>query len=181
MYQLPMELRGIDSDGRTIDGVCVPYDEISYLTPNPAGERVLRGAFTKSIGQQASKIFLFRGHDHNHPIGRGVAFSDEADGLHGTFRIRASKLGDEALEDLADGFLPAMSVGFKPVQARRGKAGETEIVEGMLKEVSLLPIGAYEGARVLAMRGAEMIRIPTIDMDEIDLSPTLPGWVYPLG
>jgi phage head maturation protease len=71
-----------------------------------------------------------------------------------------------------------MSVGFKPVQVRRGSRGETEIVEGSLKEVSLLPLGAYDGARVLAMREAAMMITPTIPLDEIDFSPTVPGWVY---
>jgi phage head maturation protease len=90
MFQLPMELRGVDGDGRTIEGVCVPYDEISYLTPNPNGERVMRGAFSKSIAQQADRVFLFRGHDHSHPIGRAVAFDDQLDGLHGVFRVRSA-------------------------------------------------------------------------------------------
>jgi HK97 family phage prohead protease len=175
MYQLPMELRGVDSDGRTVDGICVPYDEISFLTPNPYGERVLRGAFAKSVSQQAGKVFLFRGHDHQHPVGRAVSFSDQPDGLHGSFQVRRSVLGDEVLSDLREGYLPAMSVGFKPVQVRRGKDGETEIVEGQLKEVSLLPIGAYEGARVLQLRGAEAMHVPTV---EVDLSPVVPGWAY---
>jgi HK97 family phage prohead protease len=178
MFQLPMELRGVDGEGRTIDGVCVPYDEISYLTPNPAGERVLRGAFAKSVQQQASKVFLFRGHDHAHPVGRAVRFEDRPDGLYGSFSVRRSVLGDEVLADVREGYLPAMSVGFKPVQARRGRDGETEVVEAQLKEVSLLPLGAYEGAKVLALREADVMRTPTAPFDDIDLSPTLPGWLY---
>lgn len=174
MFQLPMELRG-EPDGRTIHGVCVPYDEISYLTPNPQGERVLRGAFTKSIRQQAGKIFLFRSHDHSHPVGKAVEFRDEPDGLHGAFQIRQSILGDECLEDVRQGYLPALSIGFRPLQVRRGKSGETEVVEGMLKEVSLLPIGAYDGARVLALRSpTASLEIPQV----VDLSPVVPGWVY---
>lgn len=178
MYQLPMELRGVDGDGRTIDGVCVPYDEISYLTPNPSGERVMRGAFAKSLAQQAGRIFLFRGHDHSHPVGKAVSFEDRPDGLYGSFRVRSSVLGDEVLSDVAEGYLPAMSIGFKPVQARRGGNGETEIVEAQLKEVSLLPIGAYEGARVLAMREAQYVKLATIELSEIDMRPALPGWLY---
>lgn len=176
MHQLPMEVRGVDTDQRTVDGVCVPYDEVSFLTPNPRGERVLRGAFTKSTAQRADKIFLFRGHDHAHPVGRAVAFEDRPDGLYGSFQIRRSVLGDETISDLREGFLPAMSVGFRPVQVRRGKDGETEIVEGQLKEVSLLSIGAYEGARVLALREAyDVMHTPTVDLD---LSPVVPGWAY---
>jgi len=176
MHQLPMEFRGVDPEGRTLIGCCVPYDEVSFLTPNPRGERVLRGAFTKSTAQRADKIFLFRGHDHAHPVGRAVALSDEADGLYGTFQIRKSTLGDETLRDLEEGYLPAMSVGFRPVQVRRGRDGETEVVEGQLKEVSLLSIGAYEGAKVLALREAyDVMHTPTVDLD---LSPVVPGWAY---
>lgn len=176
-YRLPMELRSVDTAGRTVDGVCVPYDEVSYLTPNPDGERVMRGAFAKSARQRGGKVFLFRGHDHGHPVGRAVDFRDEPDGLHGSFQIRASSLGDETLSDLNDGYLPGMSVGFRALQARRGKDGATEIVEAQLMEVSLVAIGAYDGARVLAVRsmfnvGHSPAKIP------LDLSPVVPAWVY---
>lgn len=178
MFQLPMELRSVDSDGRTIDGVCVPYDEVSFLTPNPSGEIVMRGAFAKSVRQQADKVFLFRGHDHAHPVGKAISFDDRADGLYGTFRVRSSTLGDEVLDDVREGYLPAMSVGFKPMQTRRGRNGETQVVEAQLKEVSLLPLGAYEGAKVLALRQAEMMRTPIVELSEIDMTPALPGWLY---
>lgn len=143
---------GIDGAGRIVEGICVPYDEISYLTPNPHGERVLKGAF--AAAGQTGPVFLFRGHDHQHPLGKAVSFTDEPYGLVGRFVVRESPAGDEVLEDVRDGYLPAMSVGFKPMQVRRGAQGETEVVEGMLKEVSLLPVGAYDGAKVLALRAA---------------------------
>lgn len=175
MFRLPMEYRGQDLEARTLHGCCVPYDEISYLVPNPNGERVKRGAFTKSIRQQDGKIFLFRSHDHSRPIGRAVTFTEETDGLHGTFQIRQNVLGDEIMDDLREGYLPAMSVGFRAIQTRRGPGGETEVVEGQLKEVSILPIGAYDGARVLALRSAQYgLQIPQV----VDLTPTVPGWAY---
>jgi HK97 family phage prohead protease len=175
MSQLPMEYRGQDLEARTLHGCCVPYDEISYLTPNPNGERVRRGAFAKSIRQQDGKIFLFRAHDHSRPIGKALGFTEEADGLHGTFHIRENLLGDEVMADLREGYLPAMSIGFRAIQTRRGPNGETEVVEGMLKEVSILPLGAYDGARVLALRNPHYaIQIPQV----VDLSPTVPGWAY---
>jgi len=176
MYRLPMELRDVDSDGRTLEGVVVPYDETSYLTPNPAGERVLRGAFAKSAKQRGGRVFLFRGHDHGHPVGRAVTFSDEPDGLHGTFQIRTSLLGDETLADVREGYLPGMSVGFRPLQTRRGAAGETEVVEAQLMEVSLVAIGAYDSARVLALREAADVAPPPVWIGAPP--PVMPGWLY---
>lgn len=175
VYRLPMELRDVNTDGRTLEGVVVPYDETSYLTPNPAGERVLRGAFSKSAKQRAGRVFLFRNHDHGHPVGRATAFADESDGLHGTFQIRESVLGDETLADVREGYLPGLSVGFRPLQTRAGAGGVTEVVEGQLMEVSLVPIGAYDSARVLALRAAELTP-PPVHLG--NPPPVLPGWLY---
>jgi HK97 family phage prohead protease len=176
-YTLPMEIREVDATGRMLDGVAVPYDEVSYFTPNPDGERVRRGAFTKSAQQRLGKIFLYRGHDHAHPVGRAVSFADEPDGLHASFHIRESVLGDETIADLKDGYLPGLSVGFRPLQTRRGSAGETEIIEGQLMECSLVPMAAYDGARVLALRSAwNLDHVP--QPVAFDLSPIVPGWVY---
>ena len=88
----------------------------------------------------------------NFPIGRAVALWEETDGLHGTFIVRESALGDEVLADVLDGYLPACSVGFKPTTVGRGQQGETVVMAGDLREVSLLPIGAYDSAKVLALR-----------------------------
>jgi HK97 family phage prohead protease len=176
MYRLNMELRDVNPDGRTLEGVVVPYDETSYLTPNPAGERVLRGAFAKSAKQRGGRVFLFRGHDHAHPVGRAVSFTDEPDGLHGTFTVRSSVLGDETLSDVREGYLPGMSVGFRPLQTRQGAAGETEVVEAQLMEVSLVAIGAYDGARVLALRHADYAYPPAVVLG--NPPPVMPGWSY---
>jgi len=177
IQRLPMEVRAVDADERTVTGVVVPYDETSYLTPTPGGERVLRGAFTKSARQRGNQIFLFRQHAHDRPVGRAVGFVDETDGLHGTFKIRESVLGDEALADLREGYLPALSVGFRPIQTRRAQDGATEVVEGALMEVSLVALGAYDGARVLAVRSLyNSLHAP--QPISPNLSPTMPGWAY---
>jgi HK97 family phage prohead protease len=88
-----------------------------------------------------------------------------------------SALGDETLNDVREGYLPAMSVGFRPVQTRRGTGGVTEVVEAQLVEVSLLPIGAYDGARVLALRSMHNV-MHAPQPAPPNLSPTLPGWAY---
>jgi Escherichia/Staphylococcus phage prohead protease len=177
MSRLNMEIRSVDPAERTVTGVVVPYDEVSYLTPNPDGERVMRGAFAKSARQRGDKIFLFREHDHAHPVGRALGFEDTDGGLTGTFQIRASVLGDETLSDVREGYLPAMSVGFKALQARRGADNATEIVEARLMEVSLVAIGAYDGARVLAVRSVFNIGNSPKQIQP-DLSPVMPGWAY---
>ena len=175
MNTLAMEIRSVDVAERTITGVCAPWDEVSYLVPDPGGERILRGAFSKSLAQRHDKVLLFRAHDHTRAIARSRQFTDDQAGLTGVFHARPSVAGDEALEEARDGYLPGMSVGFMPVQHRRGRDGVREVVEARLLEVSLVPIPAYEGARVLAVREAAAgVEFPPLD---VDLSPILPAWM----
>ena len=176
---LAMEVRSVDAEARTIIGRCMPYNETSYLTPRLfSGERVIRGAFSKSISERAGKVFLYREHDHAHAIGRSTEWQEEADGLLGSFHIRPAPLGDEVLAELRDGYLPGMSCGFRPIKTRRGKDGVTEVTEAALLEVSLVSIPAYDGAEVLALRHkADVAAImatfgprPDIDLSPIHLS-----------
>ena len=39
----------MDDAERRIVGVVAPYDETTYLVPDPGGERIMRGAFKRSI------------------------------------------------------------------------------------------------------------------------------------
>ena len=47
--QLAMEIRSVDDAERRIVGVVAPYDETTYLVPDPGGERIMRGALQGSI------------------------------------------------------------------------------------------------------------------------------------
>jgi hypothetical protein len=171
-----MEIRNVNMDERTITGVCAPYDEISYLVPDPNGERIRRGAFNKSLRQRSDKVLLFRGHNHERAVARSRSFDDGEAGLVGIFHARPSLVGDEALEEARDGYLPGMSVGFRPLQERRAPDGVREIVEAALLEVSLVTIPAYEGAAVLAVRGRaeESLTFAPMVLDEG--SPMMPWW-----
>lgn len=183
-YTLDMEIRGVEVSRREIVGQVAPYDETSYLTGDPRGERLLRGCFAKSIRQRGDRIPLCIGHNHGADrgaVGMSRGWQEGAEGLVGTFAVRADARGDEVLADVHDGYLPALSVGFAPLPAamRRGGDGALEITEAALKEVSLVIVGAYDGARVLATRAA----VPLPDLAAmfppapvVDLSPLPVVW-----
>lgn len=154
MDQLIMEVRRADTLERTITGVVAPYDEVSYLTPNPGGERVIRGAFTRSLRGRESKVPLFRNHDHTYVMGRSIAFTESPSGLTGRFRINTGRLGDELFKEVRDGYLPGLSVGFRPLDARRGTDGVREVRDADLIEVSMVGVPAYSGAELISVRRA---------------------------
>lgn len=160
-----MELREVDESERVVVGVVAPYDEVSYLTPDPNGERIRRGAFGRSIAHLASRkrrggIPLLRGHDRAVALGESRTFTEGGDGLVGEFVVNHGEQGDRLLEDCRDGYLRGMSAGWVPLDARRGSDGVREITEAKLVEVSLVAVPAYEGAAMLAVRNAQ-------DLDEM--------------
>ena len=185
-YTLDMEIRDVTESRREIVGVVAPYNETTYLTGDPRGERLVRGCFTKSIAQRGSKVPLTVGHNHGRAaVGLSTSWQEGAEGLLGVFAVRPDAEGDKVLADVRDGYLPAMSVGFAPLAAntRRAPDGALEHREAALKEVSLVVVGAYDGARVLQVRSAhdlEAMLAPFRNPPAVDLSP-LPalGWYPP--
>jgi hypothetical protein len=145
----------VSTDERIVGGIAVPWNETSRLTPDPAGERFLAGSLTRSVKARGDRLKLFRG-NHGHdmvPVGRAVSLdARHPDGLYTTWRIANTPTGDQTLEEVREGLLDSFSVGFRTVRAQRGADGAREIVEAELGEVTLLPTGAYDGARVLEVR-----------------------------
>ena len=181
---LDMQVRAVDGDARTITGVVAPYDEVSYVTPDPAGERIMRGAFAKSISQVGTKVRLFVGHENRGAsVGHAVEWIDDPAGLSATFAISPSRRGDEALDDARNDGFGGMSVGFLPLQQRRGPDGVREVREARLMEVSLVGVPAYASARVLAVRHANLDELlaPFANRPVVDLSPIPAVWLYDSG
>lgn len=174
-HVLAMELRDVRTTERLVVGVVMPYNEVSYLTPDPMGERVLRGCFARSIAARGGKVPLVRGHDHaGRRYGVSQSFAEQPDGLVGTFRVNDGEPGDVLLEDCRNGYLPAMSCGFQPVRTQRGADGVREVVEAKLVEVSMVGVPAYEGAAMLAVRAAQPIVPAFPPRPDVNLEPIAP-------
>lgn len=173
---LYMAVRKVDMTGRTIAGLAVPYDSTSYLTEwGDQGERVLRGAFNKSIRQRADrKILLFRNHDHSRAVGVSTKFANTDDGLDSEFYVPPSTLGDDVLAEVEAGLLPGLSVGYKPIRQRAGADGANEVQEAQLLEVSLVTIPAYNGTGVSVRQHATADDWWARPMPTVDLSPVRP-------
>ena len=176
---LAMEIRTVDPEERTLVGVVAPYDEVSYLVPDPGGERIMRGAFAKSIRQRADKIPLHDNHGTVRRLGLSRTFDDGTDGLVGLFGINEGPRGDEALEELRHGYFGGLSVGFQPLVVTRGDDGVREIREAKLMEVSLVGMPAYEGAGIVAVRNAQDLDdllAPFRNPPAVNLEPIRPLW-----
>ena len=157
-----LEIRLADTpDGRTVEGIAVPYGEVTTLTPLGA-ERFRYGSMTKTLNDWATakrRIPVLRGHDPNTPIGKVVEWADEPDGLHVTARLADTRHGRDAAEEVTAGILDGFSIGFRSIQAHM-VAGIREIREAAWHELSVVALPAYTGAQVLAHRAATSPALP---------------------
>lgn len=180
MELLGMELRDVRPSERLVIGLVAPYDETSYLTPNPAGERINRGAFAKTLRQRSGAIPLLRNHETAVSMGTSRSFAETPEGLLGEFVVHEGERGDALLEDARNGYLGAMSAGFLPLVHRAGSDGAREVAEAKLVEVSLVALPAYESAGILSVRSAqsrEAMLAPFRARPDVNLAP-LPPFGY---
>lgn len=140
-YDIELELRN-DGDGRTISGICVPYDVEQRI--NPALTEVFRRGAFAAVAREAHRVKLLVGHDSQKlPIGRATLLREDASGLYGEFRVSKGQRGDDILELVRDSALTDFSIGFQALKDRRRPDGVVERIAAHLAEVSLVTFGAY--------------------------------------
>jgi len=148
------DFRGVvDTDSRTITGIAVPYGPEIALGQN-TNERFAPGAI-----QSIEDVKLFYGHEE--PIGKVIAGRDTETGFEITAYISETARGEEILTLLRDDVLNRFSVGFIPVENEHdGNTVVRTLVD--LKEVSVVPFPAYDGAKISEVREeVEIVDAPT--------------------
>jgi len=92
-------------------------------------------------------------HRWDAPIGRGVAWRDEADGLYVDFVFDdpdAVPLSKQARAQILSGTLTDVSVGFTRLADETNEDGSVTITKAVIDEVSCVLRGAVSGAQVVA-------------------------------
>jgi HK97 family phage prohead protease len=143
MITREFQARLVENEERTIVGLAVPYGQEIELTGNTK-ERFEPGAID---GVEDVKLF----YGHEEPIGKVTEGRDTPEGYEIVAKISDTPRGNEVYTLLKDDVLNRFSVGFFPVVDR--KEGQTIVRELVdLKEVSVVPFPAFEGAKITEVR-----------------------------
>jgi HK97 family phage prohead protease len=153
-----LEIRsaGKGGDGRTIEGIAVPYNRPQRIYEGLT-EQFSRGAFNHQLNAP-NRVRFTREHMAlgGSLIGRAIELRDDAAGLWGAWRVSATEAGDETLTLVQDGVLDELSIGFQERQNRREADGTITRTKANLIEVSVVLQGAYgRKALVSAVRSLE--------------------------
>lgn len=148
-----------DGPARTVAGVAVQYG-VTGRVSNGWLVRFEAG----SLGDPDS-VKLYR--DHEYPIGIVASWEDDEDSRSIVGKISRFPRGDEALALAADGVLDSFSVGVQPLEytfeASDEHHGEEVLVvhKGLWAETSLLPFGAFPGAKVTKVAASAVLTHPS--------------------
>jgi HK97 family phage prohead protease len=137
-----------DTPGRTLSGIAVPWDTVGNASTGPV--KFLRD----SIPTDGPSPKLLRDHNTQNPIGLVNELVSTETALLFDAKVSAIPEGDIALQLALDGVLDAVSVGVD-VQEFTYDGDVLVVTRGVMRELSLLPFGAFPEARVEKVAAAE--------------------------
>lgn len=119
-----------------------------FGVPDLSGDVVRRGAFGGLIPARVGRVRMLAQHAAEAPVGRWVRMEEDAHGLKVRGEVFTdTSAGRDLHRLLRGGALDGLSIGFKPVRARRTRTGR-EILEADLWEVSIVTFPMAPGARI---------------------------------
>jgi len=147
---------------RTLAGVALEYG-VEAVVSDGQKVRFEMGA----LPLEGKKPKMYLNHDSTSPIGLVTARELVGNTVMFEAKISETTLGNEALELAKDGVLDSVSVGILPVEFSFDEAGTMVVTKADWQELSLLPYGAFEAAKVQRVAAS----IPH-EPDEIELNNT---------
>jgi uncharacterized protein len=147
----PLTIKSLTEAGH-IEGLAAAFGNVDL-----GGDRIIPGAFTRSLAGRTNPLPMLLHHKFDRPIGRWDSLTETREGLLAKGRITLEATdGREAYALARDGALGGLSVGYQTVDSKRGK-GARDLIELALHEVSLVSIPMNPLARV---RGIKSISGP---------------------
>lgn len=167
LAELEIRASGNGGDGRTVEGIAVPYGKPQRID-SELTEQFERGAFNHQLAAM-HRVHFSREHVvwGGTVIGRQIDQRDDAAGLWGAWRVSATPTGDETLTLIRDQVLTELSIGFRayPKRDRVLPDGTVSRRRADLTEVSVVLQGAYgQSAKIKAVRAAG--ELDDLDPDE---------------
>lgn len=152
-----------EEDGRTIEGVVLPWDRPTYVSkPMPGYEVYKRGALDRSLNESTRPIPLMLRHTED-PAAVLVSHENREDGHYAVFRALDTSTGRDALELIRSNLYTGLSIGASSIPARttirRAAGGKTVIERSEVKldHVALVRVAAFPEAKVTVLRTEDLM------------------------
>jgi len=128
---------------RTLAGVAIQYG-VDAVVSDGQTVRFMPGSLP--LEGKKPKMYLY--HDSTQPIGVVTSRTEVGDYVMFEAKISETTLGNESLQLAMDGVLDSLSIGAIPEEFSFDEAGTMIVTKASWQELSLLPYGAFEAAKI---------------------------------
>jgi hypothetical protein len=128
---------------RTLAGVALEYGVDAVVSD---GQKVRFEKGSMPLEGKKPKMYLY--HNSEMPIGVVTERTEVDNFVMFEAKISETALGNESLQLAMDGVLDSLSVGAVPIEFSFDEAGTMIVTKAEWQELSLLPYGAFEAAKV---------------------------------
>ena len=150
---LPFEIKSIDEE----EGIFEGYASTFTKNPDAYGDVVDKGAFTKTIKEQAGNIKILWNHNSDEPLGIPVELREDDTGLYVKGKLTLGvQRAREILALMKDGVVNTMSIGFRII-TESTVGGMNHLKEIRLFDVSPVTFAANNTAVILGVKSLEDI------------------------
>ena len=118
------------------------------------GDIIVRGAFDKTLAENASQVKILYMHKQDSPIGKPMLMKADEKGLYIEGKISDTALGKDVKILMQDGVITSMSIGFMTKEVDYNSDGVRLIKELELIEFSLVTYPMNEKAIITQVKNA---------------------------
>lgn len=149
----PAEFKA-EGDGDTFEGYASVFGNIDQ-----GGDRVLPGAFAKTISERQAAIRVLWQHSWFDPIGRPIHMEEDSHGLLTRSQVSWTTLGRDALTLIRDGVVDQLSIGYEVIKdAWDRDEGTRDLVEVKLWEYSPVTFAMNELATINGVKTVDELQ-----------------------
>lgn len=138
-----------DAGTGEVSGYGAVFDNV-----DAGGDRILPGAFAKSLNSKSDGLPMLAHHDPTRPIGIWSEVREDKRGLRVSGRISDTADGRDVRTLAKDGAISGLSIGYWPTQSDYDSDGTRVLKEVELIEVSVVTFPMNQLARISAVKSA---------------------------
>ena len=146
--QVAFKMDEVDEDANVFKGYASTYDL------DKGGDIIVRGAFDKTLQDNANQVKILWQHKQDSPIGKPSVMRADDNGLYIEGKVSDTTLGRDAKILMKDGVINSMSIGFITKESDYNQDGIRLIKELELVEFSLVTYPMNEKAIITQIKNA---------------------------
>lgn len=134
-------------------GIVTAYASV-FGNRDSYGDRVMPGAFTKTLMESSRRVRVLRDHSPYIIVGTPQTMEQDSTGLLTVTKMSGTGMGQEMLTLLAEGAVNELSIGFNTIQSTENDLGGRDLTELKLFEYSFVVWAANDLAQVVSVKDA---------------------------